>query len=254
MLEQFLTTNAFAFLLIFTRIGSGVLALPGFGESYVPQRIRLLFAVMLSLLLLPVVAGGMPPEPASPYMLAALVAGEAMVGLLIGGISRILVSTMHVAGTIISFQSGLSSATMFDINQASQGSMVGNLLSLTAVILIFSLDLHHLMLSGLTESYGLFPVGRFPPMEDFANLASSMMSRSFMVAVKLTAPFLVIGIIMNLAAGVLSRLMPNMQIFFVLMPPQIVLSFFLLTVTLSALMLGFTSFFDTTLNGFLEGR
>lgn len=251
MLEQFLVTQSFGFLLIFTRIGAGVMILPGFGEAYVPPRIRLLFTLMLSLILLPTLPA-LPPAPSSPYGLAILLIGETLVGLLIGGICRIVMSTMHVAGTIISFQSGLSAATMFDMNQAAQGSMIGNLLSITAVILLFTLDLHHLMLRGLTDSYALFPAGQMPPIADFSDLATTVVAKSFLVAVKLSAPFLLVGIIMNLAAGVLARLMPNMQIFFVLMPPQIVLSFFLLMATLSALMLGFAGYVEDTLQGVLE--
>lgn len=252
MLEQFLVTQSFAFLLIFARIGAGVMVLPGIGEAYVPPRIRLLFALMISLVLLPLLSTSLPAAPASPYMLGILLAGESLVGLFIGGVVRILISVMHVAGTVIAYQIGLSSATVFDINQTSQGAMIGNLLSLTGVILLFVLDLHHLMLQGLADSYAMFPAGSFPDVADMSDLAATTVSRSFLVAMKLSAPFLIVGIITNLAAGVLARLMPNMQIFFVMMPPQIVLGLFLLMATLSAIMLGFAGFVDDTMNYFVK--
>lgn len=247
MLEKFAVAQIFVFILVFCRVGAGVMIFPGFGESYVPATIRLVLALMIALALTPAVQVLMPSPPATVIEMTILVAAEILIGLFIGAISRTLLSTMHMLGTIISFQSNLSSATMYDPSQAGQGTAFGNLLGLTALMVLFSLDLHHLMLRGLTDSYTIFPPGRFPPIDDFSDLAARTMSGAFMMAVKLSSPFLVVGVVVNLAAGILTRLMPTMQVFFVMMAPQILFSFFLLMATITSIMLWYMNYLEANL-------
>lgn len=251
MLEKLLITEIFAWLLIFCRVGAGMMVMPGFGETYVSPRFRLLMALTISVALTPVLRPLMPAVPTSPLALTVLLVAEIMVGLFIGGVSRLLVSATHVAGQIMAFQSGLSTATIFDFNQATQGTLLGNLLSVTAVILIFVMDLHHLMLRSLADSYTLFAPGTFPPTGDFATLVTNVVGKSFMVAIQLSSPLIVVGLMIYLGAGVLARLMPAMQVFFILLPPQILVSFFIVMTTISGFMLWYMNYFQETLTGFL---
>lgn len=252
MLEHYLITQLFAFLLIFCRMGAGIMVLPGIGEAYVSARLRLMLALMIALCLTPVFTAQLPKLPASPIGIALLILSEVLVGLFIGGLCRMMISAMHIAGTIAASQSSLSSATLFDITQASQGTTLSNLLSYSSLVLLFSLNMHHIMLRGLSESYSLFPPGEFPPVGDFVDYASHLMTETFAVAVQISAPITVVSLLLYFAAGILSRLMPTMQVFFIISPLQILISFFLLMVTMSALMLTFASFFETKLIGFLS--
>lgn len=252
MIESLLVTDLFAFLLVFTRLGTGIMMLPGYAETYVIPRSRLSIALAISALLMPILRSSMPAIPGSPLALIVLIVAESLIGLFIGIVCRLLVSTMHVAGQMISFQIGLSTATMFDFNQATQGSLLGNLLSVTAVIMLFVTDLHHLMLRGLVESYSLFPAGQFPPVEDMANLVSHTVSETFLVALKLTSPFLVIALLVNLCGGILSRLMPMLQMLSLIAAPQIMVGLFLLMATLGAVMSMYLNYFGETLATFLQ--
>jgi flagellar biosynthetic protein FliR len=92
LLEQFLPANLFAALLIFARIGSAMMLLPGFGEIYVPQRYRLLLAMILSVLMLPILAPLLPALPSSPSELLLLLGAEVAVGLFIGTLTRFVLA------------------------------------------------------------------------------------------------------------------------------------------------------------------
>ena len=243
MLEPFLVSQVFAFFLIFCRVGSGIMILPAFGETYVPPQIRLAFAFMLSLLLVPVVGKVIPPLPSTPLALTVLVASEILTGLFIGTICNILISATHVAGMIFSFQSGMSSAVIFDVTQSSQGSLIGNFMGLLALVLIFAADLHHLMLRGITDSYLVFLPGNWPPIGDFMETAARTVSDTFIIATQISTPLIVVGTLLFLGAGILSRLMPTMQVFFVLIPPQLLISFFVITTTFSGIMLWYMEFY-----------
>ncbi len=252
-LEQFLVTELFAFLLIFVRVGAGVMLIPGIGESYVSPRIRLPIALLLAFLLTPVLQDKLPPIPTSPMALMVIMLGEMFVGLFFGFLSRILVSAMHVTGMVMSFQSSLASATMFDVSQASQGSAIGNFLSVTLVVLVFATDLHHLMLQGLVDSYTLFIPGEMLPLGDMANSITRLASDVFNVAIKLSSPLIAMGLMLYLGAGVLARLMPNMQVFFVIIPLQIKISFVVIIMSLSGMFLWYIEYMEEQLSRYLGG-
>src|SRR5690348_6112188 len=114
LLAQVLPANLFAAALIFARIGSALMLLPGFGEFYVLQRYRLLLGLFIAALLTPVLSPMLPPLPGRALDLAVMVGSEAMIGLFLGLVSRILLSALDTAGTIVSFQLGLSAAQVFN--------------------------------------------------------------------------------------------------------------------------------------------
>lgn len=252
MLEQFLVSQLFAFLMAFCRIGSAIMILPGIGESYVSPRIRLMLALGISLLLTPVLEPLMPPVPGNPLSLFLLLIIEIIAGSFIGMVCRFLISVMHVAGMIMAAQSSLATATMFDINQASQGTAFGNFLSVTAIIILFASNLHHVALRGVVDSYTLFPVGVMPLVGDIAKYYGLLLSQCFDMAIRISAPLMIAGFIVNLGAGILSRLMPTMQVFFIMMPAQILISFFMLASVFGAIMLWYMNFYADMLGAFLK--
>lgn len=251
MLEAFLVSQIFNFILIFCRIGAGLMVLPGFGETYVSPRIRLMLALMISLLLTPVLGPSLPPLPTSAITLTLLVMCEIVIGLFIGGICRIMISVTHVAGTVFSYQSGLSSAVIYDVTQSTQGSLMGNFFGLITMVLLFDTGLHGFMLRGITESYGVFTPGHLPPIHDFTEAAARLLSDSFIVAIEITMPMIVVGTLLFLGAGILSRLMPSLQIFFLITSPQIAVNFFALIAAFSAMMLWYMDFFRDKLTIYL---
>tara|TARA_B100000989_G_scaffold217170_1_gene165421 strand:+ start:28 stop:810 length:783 start_codon:yes stop_codon:yes gene_type:complete len=251
-LEQFVVGEVWAFIMIFVRMGAGIMILPGFGEGYVSPRVRLLFALMTALVLTPVFGNAMPTIPGSPITLGIYVLAEAITGIFMGLMVRFIVAVLHVAGTLISFQSALALATVFDNSQGGQTTIIGNFMTIASVVLFFTLDLHHLMLMGLADSYTLFIPGQFPIVGDFANASARLFQDVFTLGVQLAAPHIVISLIFYLGSGILARLMPTFQVFFVLIPPQILISFFLLFALFSTIMLTYVGFAEEILLGFLD--
>lgn len=237
MLESFTTLILFQFLLIFCRLGSCIMLMPGFGELSVPPTVRLIIAFLVTLVLLPMLKAGLPPPPTQVPGLFVLLASEIVIGIFIGAIARMMLSAMHITGMIIAFQSSLASALMFDATQGNQGSVVGIFMMTLGMTLLFITDFHHLMLEALVHSYQVFKVTDGAPLGDLAQTVSQVMADTFLVALKLAAPLVIIGILVYLIAGLMSRLMPSMQVFFVLVPVQLLASFYLLMMTLSAVMM-----------------
>ncbi len=253
MLEQFLPANLFAFFLVFARVGSIIMVLPGFGESYVTPRFRLLLALMVSLVLTPALIDGLPGLPGSPLILFILLATEIGIGFFIGIASRILLSALQMAGVVAAYHMALANAFVFDPASAQQGALAGAFLTLTALLLIFILDIHHLMLIGIAGSYEVFVPGKLPPMADMSEAMARLVSRSFLLAIQISTPFIVVGLIFTLGVGLLNRLMPQVQMFFIAMPMQIALGMLVLMLTLSAIMMWFLDAFEQGVTGFMLG-
>lgn len=237
MTIRLLPEVAVLYMLAFARIGAIIMLLPGFGESTVPARLRLSLALLVTLVLHPLTMKLYPSGLASkPAALTAMLAGEIAIGLFIGMAMRLVLAAAQVAGTTIANQLGLGFAMTVDPTQGQQGVLIGNFLSLTAVTLIFVTDLHFPALSAVSSSFTLFPPGNWVPAGDFAETTVKLVGESFKVGLQVSAPFLAFGLIFNLGLGMLQKMMPQFQIFFVAMPLSIGVGLLLLGLVLSSVM------------------
>ncbi len=253
MLADLVTTDLFALLLIFVRAGSALLVMPGFTEAYVAARIRLLLALAVSVVLAGPLAPSLPPLPAAPLELGRLIAGELLIGLFLGTIARVAFAALHVAGTTLAFQSGLAAAAIFDPNEATQGTLPGNFLTTTALVLLFVTDGHHMMLRALAASYASLPAGGALPLGDFADLLTRLIGRAFALGVRIAAPLLLVSLLMYLGMGVLNRLMPSFQVFFIALPLQILVAFATIMLSFATGLAAFFGLFAGAMGGVLPG-
>ena len=234
-LEAFLVSGVLAFMLTFTRIGTAIIIMPGLGDSFVSTRVRLHMTLAISFVLFPFLLPHMPSPLPTTFALVSLIAMELVIGLLIGTVARIFMTALDTAGMVISSQSGLANAQVFNPTLAAQGSLIGAFLSMTGAVLIFATNLHHLLLTGLVESYQMFPLGSVPDAGSMAELITRAVSASFMIGAKLAIPFIVVTLLIYVGMGVLTRLMPQVQVFLVVLPLQILMAIILLSLVAAAL-------------------
>jgi flagellar biosynthetic protein FliR len=140
---------------------------------------------------------------------------------------------------------------VFDPVTEQQGALVVGLLSNVAVVLIFALDLHHLMFMALYQSYTLFTPGSAPDGGLHLTMAVDILSRSAFLALRLAAPFLMFAVIFQTTMGLMARISPQMNIFFIALPLQIFLGLAILWVSLPAIMMWFLSFYADVFRSFL---
>lgn len=254
MLNEILTLDIYRFFLIFTRIGAALMLMPGMGGHLVSSRIRLIFGLAISLVLLPVIGTTLPPLPNRLSNLILLIGSEAMIGFYLGILTQALMSTLHVAGTFIGFQVGLTNAFSFDAVAEQQSSTLTALFTNTALIAIFATDLHHLMLRAIADSYAVIVPGQPLPLGDFAETLGRLLSASMSFALQLAAPLLAFGMIYNVALGLMSRLSPQIQVFFIALPLQVLAGLWMMMVALPLIILLFLRWFEDGLMPFLTPR
>jgi flagellar biosynthesis protein FliR len=244
---SFVPTLAAAFMLVFARIGTMVMLLPGIGELSMPATVRLTIALVLTGILLPLHQKAFTIDLTALGPVLLMVGQEIAVGAVLGLTARLAISALQVAGTVIAQQLGLGFVTAVDPTQNQQGVIVGNFLSVLGVALIFATDLHHLVIAALNDSYTIFHPGELPLVGDAASLITRIIATAFRIGIQLSAPFLVFGLIFNLGLGVLSRLMPQMQVFFIGLPLSILLGLLLLALVIGAMMGTFTGYIEGVL-------
>jgi flagellar biosynthetic protein FliR len=234
-LTQALLALSFGFMVVLCRCGAAVMLLPGFGEDGPPAQLRVGFAVAIAVLLVPVVASQLPPQPDSFLRLAALLGGELLAGGFLGWLARLVTLALPAAGQIISLTTGLSSVLQPDANFGGGTSGLGRMFGLVAPVLILGSGLYAMPLSALAGSYAAWPAGSLPPGADITDMAVRAVSAHFALAVRLAAPFLLIGTLWQIALGLLSRLVPQLQIYFAALPGQVLGGLFLLAALAEAL-------------------
>jgi flagellar biosynthetic protein FliR len=244
MLEQILPAEIFAIMLIFVRVGAATMLLPGYGEPFVSPRLRLMLALMVSLVVAPVLSKTLPKMPESATLLALLIVGEVVIGVFIGTVARMFIAALTTAGMLIGYMSSMANALTNDPSAAQQGSIAGSFLTIVALLTIMTLDLHHMLLMAVVDSYDLFVPGQVPPISDFADMIARTVAETFLLAFQIAAPFVVVGLIFYLGLGLLGRLMPQMQVFFVAMPLQILTGLSVLFIALPVTLRWFIGSFE----------
>lgn len=233
---SFLPALAAAFLLVFARIGTMLMLLPGLGEQNLSARIRLTMALILSAVVLPLHRAAYHIDPAALGPAIVMLIEEILVGAVLGLTARLTISALDVAGSVIAQQLGLGFVTAIDPTQGEQEAIVGNFLTMLGLTLIFATNMHYLVIAALNDSYNVFAPGEVLGTGDVAALVTRTVAGAFRVGIQLSAPFLAFGLLFNIGLGVLSRLMPQMQVFFVALPLSILIGLLFLLLGLGAMM------------------
>lgn len=237
-LEAFLTAEIYRSLLVFCRVGTAIMVMPGLGEAQVPVQLRLMLALVLAVALAHAVPGIplLAPDSLAPLVRAILV--ELFVGFWIGAVARILLASLHFLGHKIASVAALGNA-LDGANVFENGTIFSTLLTLSGVAIIFMADIHHVAITGLLGSYSLIPLGELPSLSDFADQGARAVAQSFLMGFRFAAPFLILGIIVNAGLGLANRVMPSLPVYFVAAPLLVGGGILLLLVTIGTILLVF---------------
>ena len=231
-----LPDQAFAFVLLLARTGCACMMLPGIGEAELPGTVRAGFAIALTALLLPAVAPLVPVIPPSIVDTGFMVVAEVVTGLWFGWLARLLILALPIAGQVIAGLAGWSNVLQPDAVLGGQASAISRAFALAAPVALLASGLYALPLAALAGSYRLIAPGTLLPAADSAEQVITAMGVAFALVLRLAAPFVLGGLIWQAALALLSRLVPQLQVFFVAMPGQILGGVLLLALLGSAIL------------------
>jgi len=237
--------------LILFRVASMCMLIPGLGEGYVPPRLRMALAFLLTICLVPIVGPTLPPMPDTVGAMMGSVIKETLIGLMIGGLLRLFIGSLTTAGEMVSIHTTLSFAQTANPTEATPGTTVSTFLSITGLTLVFVTDLHHLFIAAIAHSYTVLTPTKALNLNDAGALAIQTVGRCFALALQLAAPVIVFSLVFNLATGLVGRVMPQFQIFFVAAPLSLLFGLSIFALSLGGIGLIWMQHFDTFMRLFV---
>lgn len=226
----------FPLFLVFARVGAALMIFPSVSDPSVNTRTRLMVAIGVALALWPAVTSYLPALPTSTGQVVAFLVVEIALGILLGLGARVMMGAMNLAGELIAFATGLQAATLFDPINNSNTTTPTLFLMMLAAVLVFITNLHHTLIAAVVKSYSLLPAGQLPPVADALEALLRTIQVLMVLGLQLSAPVVVVGFLGYVMFGVLNRLVPQLQVFFVSVPLQIFGGMLVLAASLSLML------------------
>ena len=226
------TTVLTAFIL-FCRISGCLMLMPGFSSPRVPVMVRLFLCVALTLALTPFLGGAIEKlvRDASALALLRLIISETLIGGLIGLMGRIFFAALETLGTSIAMQIWLANALGAPVDDSEPLPSIADFLTFLATALLFVTDLHLEVIRGIVASYRTLPVASgFGAQFGLIQVADTL-SKSFFLGLRVASPFILFGLVFNLAVGLANKLTPQIQVYFIATPFAVAGGMFLLYFT-----------------------
>jgi flagellar biosynthetic protein FliR len=199
--------------LILTRVSGLLMTAPVYGTPDIPLQVRALFAFALSLLVVPSQWGVSVPDPGNLAQYMLLVGSELVIGLALGLGITILLSGIELAGHLIDQVSGMMIAEVFDPVQNNNTSIVSRLLFLVTVSIYVAIGGHRLAMAGLLDTFQAIPPGSAAMPANLADTLVTLLSHSFTLGIRAAAPVLASLLLANLVLGLITRALPQLNLF-----------------------------------------
>lgn len=248
--DKLLATEVFHYFLVFTRFAAAFGFMPFFASTYVPRRIRLLFALAVCFAVTPLLSPLLPAMPQSVGGLFYIIIIEVTIGLFLGFFPYFILAAVDLTGQVSAQATSFANATAFDPTTQVQSTVLTTFLTLIALVLIAVTGVYQIMFTGIVASYKLFPVGQEVLLGDMSKTLAQTLQSAFVCGFKISAPFILMMIVLYSAMGVMSRLMPQLNILFVMMPLQVYLGLALLMMSLPLMMMWFLRYFEDLIKNF----
>lgn len=220
------------FALVLSRVAGIFSAIPVFGGRTIPLRIKVTIILMISLVCFPVLRLTPPSIPTDAFTLVLLVLREAMVGITLGFITRIIFSAVEFSGQIIGMQMGFTISSIIDPSQGTQTQIMSVMQTLLATLMFLSMNIHHLFIRTIVDSFRIVPLGSWHMNAEILSFLVKGTSDIFVLGIRLAAPVMVALLLTSVTLGIMARAFPQMNIFMVSMPLNIGIGFLVLGLTL----------------------
>lgn len=229
LIEMFLSQYQII-ILVLVRVSGLFLISPIFSRVNIPNTYKVGFSLLIALIISNVVDG--PSTPMTDMYLVIECIKELMIGFVIGFISYLFFTVFFIVGQIVDVQIGLSMVSVLDPQSNIQIPITGNFYQIIAILVFLITNGHHLLIEALVESYKYVPIGELSLSIGMVNQFVVIIGKLFIIGFKIGSPILVTVIFVDVLLGILTKTMPQMNVFAVGMPLKIMVGLFLIIATL----------------------
>jgi len=217
-LIEYLADDVTVFFLVFCRIGACFMVLPGMSSMRVPAQIRLYTALTISVALAGFLAPQTPDAPLESSRLLLAIINELLIGIYFGLIVRFYLLALEFIAAGIAMTVGFGGMLGAPIEGQESQAALSSFISFSALLLLFMLDFHHMVLGALIRTYDLQPIQELPNIRMMLVGLTDVLYESFLVALRLGSPFIGFAIIANLTVGFINKLAVQIPIYFIALP------------------------------------
>lgn len=224
------------FFLVLIRLSVLILMLPFFNSRIFPVMVKTGLALLLSITLFPVVTMDMAGFPETMPEIALIVVVEFTIGLILGLLVQLVFEGVRLMGHLVGFETGFAIANVFDPQSGAQVSLMANFSYFTAMALFLLINGHHVLIHAIKESFEIIPLGTMIMDQQILEEMLSISGRMFVIAIKIGAPAMAALLFTKVGFGLITKLIPQMNIMIVGFPIQITMGLFFFGICLSALL------------------
>ena len=224
--------DIFLFALVLCRIGGLFAALPVFGGRRLPARIKAATVIGITIVCLPILPVSPPAVPDNVIGIGLIVLQEVLIGLTLAFVTQVIFAAVELCGQIIGLQMGFSMASVLDPAQGTQVQIMAVVQGLLATLLFLSLNIHHLFINAIVDSFKVIPLGGWQMNEALLRFLVKVSADLFVLGIRLAAPVMVTLLLTSVVLGIMSRSFPQMNVFVVSFPLSIGLGFIVLGATI----------------------
>jgi len=227
---DFINKNISNFLIIFTRLSGLFLITPIFGRRNIPVYTKLGFAFFMSFIALPMLSDFKMEDNLILY--ALILIKEFLIGLTIGFITFVSFSSIYLAGQFLDLQMGFGIVNILDFQNNFQVPLLANFLYIMAILIYFITNGHYYILKAIIDSFKYIPVGYFVVNDNLMHSISQSFINMFVIGFKISIPVLLVTLLSDVVMGILSRFIPQLNVFMMGIPFKIVIGIIVLFLTL----------------------
>ena len=223
-----------AAVLIFTRVGAILLTAPLFSSGSIPVHVKIGLSFMLAVIVFPLVSvNDILVLPLASLGIA--MAGEVLIGVIIGFTARLLFAAVQLAGQLVGFQMGFGIVNVIDPQTSSQVSIIAQFENIITLLIFMAVNAHHWFIMAIAKSFEVVPLLAFSFTNSLMEALVRLSCDMFVVAAKVAAPIIAILLFTSVALGLLARTVPQMNIFIVGFPLKLAIGLLAVGLTLPLL-------------------
>ena len=210
------------FMLVVSRLSGLFLIAPVFSSPMIPARIKLMVLLTLALTITPIVAPtsiAVMPTGIIPLLISMV--AELFMGLALGFSVAIVFSAVQVGASFIDTSIGFSMANIIDPLSNTQATVLGSFYSIVATLIFLGVNGLHYMLAAFKRSYDVVGVGQLPDFQKIMDHLFATFGDLFGMGFQIAAPVLITLLLCDVVLGIVSRVVPQMNVFFVGVPLKI---------------------------------